>query len=323
MAKTVVVTSLGSVAGDIVIKNLHQQGVRVVGCDIYPAEWVADSLNVDAFYRVPLSADAENYLATMADICKKEKADFIFPLTDIDVDLFNANRQWAEDLGVTVCFSTKRALDIVRNKKVLSDYIAAEVPEIVSIPTLMVADVDEVPWEFPVVCKPYNGRSSQGLRYIHSQEEWDAFKKEADLSVYIVEPFVQGPIVMVEIVRQPDTGTVVAMTREELLDTPHSLGLAVRTYREPELEEQCKVFAERLGVIGNVNFEFLRDPSGVHHLVECNPRFSAGTEFMCLSGYDLVSNHLRCFMGEEIEPVDDWHNLTISRKYEEYVMRED
>ncbi len=323
MSKTIVVTSLGSVAGDIVIKKLHAAGHRVVGCDIYPAAWVADSLFVDAFYQVPYASDTENYLTTLTDICQREKADFIFPLTDVDVDLFSARRDWVAEQGVTVCFSPKETLDIARNKKTLAEFIAREVPEVTSIPTLMVRDVEELPWDFPVVCKPHNGRSSQGLRYIHSQEEWEQFRAVADLDVYIVEPYVKGPIVMVEIVRQPETGTIVAMTREELLDTPHSCGLTVRTYREPELEEACKVLAERLGIWGNVNFEFLRDEAGVHHFVECNPRFSAGTEFMCLSGYDLVNNHLRCFMGEEIEPVEDYHWLTIARKYKEYVTGEE
>lgn len=322
MTETVVVTSLGSVSGDIVIKGLHKEGMRVVGCSIYPAEWVADSLEVDAYYKVPLTADAEGFLATMADICKKEQASYIFPLIDLDVDLFNANRAWAEDLGVTVCFSTKHALDIIRNKKDLADFIAAEVPEVVSIPTLMLKDVDTLPWEFPVVCKLINGRSSQGLRYIHSQAEWDAFRGEVNLDAYIVEPFIEGPTIVVEIIRQPQTGSMVAIPREELISTPHGCGLTVRTYRDPKLEESCKVLAERLGIVGNVNYEFLRDPQGVYHFVECNPRFSAGTKFICIAGYNTIRNHLRCFTGQEIEPCEHIRDLIIARKYEEYVMCE-
>ena len=60
--KTAFITSLGSVAGDIVIKSLKQHGYRVVGCDIYPKEWVVDANNVDVFYRAPYSSDVDNYL---------------------------------------------------------------------------------------------------------------------------------------------------------------------------------------------------------------------------------------------------------------------
>ena len=60
--KTALVTALGSVSGDIVIKSLKRMGMRVIGCDIYPKEWVADAYNVDVFYRAPYVSDVEKYL---------------------------------------------------------------------------------------------------------------------------------------------------------------------------------------------------------------------------------------------------------------------
>ena len=47
---TALVTAIGSFSADIVIKNLIKSGFRVVGCDIYPAEWIADSGNGASFY---------------------------------------------------------------------------------------------------------------------------------------------------------------------------------------------------------------------------------------------------------------------------------
>ena len=51
--KTVVVTAIGSFSADIVIKKCRENGIRVIGCDVYPGEWIADAGNVDAFYQVP------------------------------------------------------------------------------------------------------------------------------------------------------------------------------------------------------------------------------------------------------------------------------
>ena len=45
---TALVTAIGSFSADIVIKNLKKNGMRVVGCDIYPPEWIADAEHVDA-----------------------------------------------------------------------------------------------------------------------------------------------------------------------------------------------------------------------------------------------------------------------------------
>lgn len=43
MKKTVIVTAIGSFSAQNVISACHKAGMRVVGCDIYPAEWVVNS----------------------------------------------------------------------------------------------------------------------------------------------------------------------------------------------------------------------------------------------------------------------------------------
>lgn len=317
----VLVTSIGSVAADITIKSLKRLGHRVVGTDIYPREWVADAYSVDAFYTVPRVSDADKYLSAMRQICEKERIDYFVPLIDPEVDLLNVNREHFEKCGVILCISTKRSLDIIRNKKILQDFVAAEVPEIDGIPTLMVGEVEEVPWEYPVVVKPYDGRSSQGREYINSAEEWRTYKAKRADEKSIVEPFVSGVLVMVEIVRQAETGKAVAITRQELLSTPHGCATTVRLYPDAELEAASLVLAEKLGVNGCVNFEFIKREDGRHFFVECNPRYSAGLEFSCLAGYDCIANHLDCFGGPSIEMRRSFAPMTVARKYEEYVTR--
>ena len=41
--ESVLVTSTGSVATDITIKSLKRMGYKVVGCNIYPKEWIVES----------------------------------------------------------------------------------------------------------------------------------------------------------------------------------------------------------------------------------------------------------------------------------------
>lgn len=315
----VLLTSIGSVAADIAIKSLKRLGHRVVGADIYPREWVADAYNVDSFYRVPLVSNSELYLDAVHDICEKEAVDYFIPLIDPEVDLLNMKRDWFEEHGVTLCISTKRSLDVIRNKKKLQDFIETEVPEINSIPTLMVDEVEKLPWGYPVVVKPYDGRSSQGREYISSDEEWITYKEKRADDKSIVEPFVSGPRVMVEVVRQESTEKCVCITRQELLSTPHGCGIAVRVYSDPKLEAASRALAKRLGINGCVNFEFIKHEDGRHFLVECNPRYSAGLEFSCLAGYDCIANHLDCFDGKEIEEFEMGTPFIASRKYEEYV----
>ena len=50
MKETVIVTAIGSFSAQNVISACHAAGMRVVGCDIYPAEWVVNSQDVEVFY---------------------------------------------------------------------------------------------------------------------------------------------------------------------------------------------------------------------------------------------------------------------------------
>ena len=321
--KTALITSTGSVAADIVIKSLRRMGFKIVGCNIYPKEWIVESCEVDKFYKIPPVSDFDNYLNKIKEICLKEEIEFVLPMIDYEIDLLNLHRSWFDVNNVILCISPKKAIDIIRNKKALADFVKRECPTTMSIPTIMLRDITKIPWDFPVVCKPYNGRSSQGLKYIYNETEWDEFISMADKDIYIVEPYIEGPLVMVEVVRQDKPHKVIAMTRRELISTPHGCSTTVFVYRDEALEEATKILADKLGVLGDVNFEYILDRNGVYHLVECNPRFSAGCEFSCMGGYDYIENHIKCFMGKEIENAYFKHNMIIARKYEEYITRID
>lgn len=319
---TVFVTSLGSVAADITIKSLKRLGHRVVGSDINPREYIADAMEVDAFYRAPYSADIENYLVFVEKVCAEQNVDYVFPMTDVDIDTFNANRERLERTGAIFCMSPKHALDIIRNKKTLAEFIDAHCPDIQTIETRKLVDCPENPFGYPVIVKPYDGRSSIGLHRIYCQNDWIAAMNEIeDPERYIVQPFVEGPIVMTEMCRNPESGKCVAVTREELLETSNYCGITVRTYQDKGLEERSKRLAAELDIRGSVNFEWILDPEGIYHFVECNPRFSAGAEFTVLAGYEVIANHLRCFQGKDIEDYTYRHQLIIARKYEEYITK--
>lgn len=322
MEKTALVTALGSVASDIVIRSLKKIGFRVVGCDIYPKEWIVESTSVDQFYQAPYVTEEDKYLSFLHDICKKESINYILPLIDPEVDLLSNNREWFEKENVILCISPKKSLDIIRNKFLLSTYIDKNVASINSIPTKMLSDCKKNEWKYPIVCKPFNGRSSQGLKYIYSDDEWNSFFSIADKSVYIAEPYIKGPIVMVEIVRHPVSKRVITISRREVLSTAHGCGLTVFMFEDKKLEKSCIELAEKLDVCGCVNFEFIyNEEEKKYYFVECNPRFSAGCEFSCMTGYECVINHINCFAADDIEERHFTHNMYIARRYEEIVTK--
>ena len=60
--RTALVTAIGSFSADAVIRTLRQEGWRIIGTDIYEADWVAASLMVDAFYQAPYASEEEKYI---------------------------------------------------------------------------------------------------------------------------------------------------------------------------------------------------------------------------------------------------------------------
>ena len=315
----ILVTSTGSVATDITIKSLKRMGHKVIGCNIYPREWIVESCEMDSFFQIPPVKQSKDYLEAIQNICTIEHIDYLFPMIDYEIDLLTKNRGWFWEHKVVLCISPDHALEYIRNKYALQRFVDENCSFIKAIPTKRLQDITELEWEFPIVCKPNNGRSSQGLKYIHHREEWEEFTKTVDRNIYIVEPYIDGPRVVVEVVRQVNPHKVVAMTRRELMSTPHGCSTSVLVFQDMRLEQASKELADKLDVLGDINFEFILANDGTYYLVECNPRFSAGCEFSCIGGYDCVENHLKCFMGKEIEDYHFRHNMIIARKYEEYI----
>jgi len=316
---TALVTAIGSFSADIVIKNLKKGGFRVVGCDIYPKEWIADSGNVASFYQVPLATDEKRYVDSILKICREEEVKMLLVLTDVEVDVWNRHRDELSLASVTLCLSSEETLLLCRDKRKLCRFLT-EKGIGNPIPTLELSKADPEGLSYPAVIKPFDGRSSQGLRYIHSLDEMKGFLEYGDSEGLIVQPFYQGSIVTVDVVRQAETGESTAVCRKELLRTPNGAGTSVLVFSDPILEASCREIANALGINGCVNFEFIQAEDGSYHMLECNPRFSGGVEFSCLAGYDCVTNHLRCFTGEAIEPSKEITGMYIARKYEEYIM---
>ena len=319
--RTVVVTAIGSFSADIVIKTCKKMGIRVVGCDIYPKEWIVDSQNVDNFYQVPLAVDQEAYRKALMEICRREKAWGLLPLTDVEIDVLTGFREEFCREGITLCISGEECISLCRDKMKFYQFMKKNnLGNPISTKNLLETEPDWI--KYPLVCKPRDGRSSQGLRFVKSPQELENLKRLEGAERYIVQPKIEGRVVTVDVVRDPESGESAAVCRRELLRTLNGAGTSIQVFRDPKLEETCKETAKRLGVKGCVNMEFLEEGEGSCRILECNPRFSGGVEFSCLAGCGCVEGHLRIFMGQGLDEMPkNIEPMFIARKYEEYITK--
>ena len=313
--KTVLLTAIGSFSASCAIEKLHASGFKVVGCDIYPRELVANSLKVDSFYQVPLASTGSEYIEALRKIILKERVGYVVPLTDYEVDTLCSNR---DAIDALICMSENDSLNLCRNKLSCYRHLKDDFgPNL--IPTLRLSDANIAELDYPVICKPLNGRSSEGLFESDSMMHLENAMEEIDADTYCVQPKIEGRIVTVDVVRDSSSGFAVAIPREELLRTHNGAGTSVRVFSSAELSALAKEITAALGVNGCVNLEFIVEPGGNIRFLECNPRFSGGVEFSCMAGYDCIVNHIRCFLGLSPNPPIQYDELFIARSYEAHV----
>lgn len=307
----ILLTAIGSMSALCAINNLHKAGHKVVGCDIYPKEWHVEASLCDVFKQAPY-ANTEEYIPFLIQLAKENGVKYIFPLTDLEIDVINRQRDLFESEGITVCISSKETLSVARNKFVLYDVFKDDslVP---SVPTLTPED-DLSQLHYPCVAKPRDGRSSEGLCYLQDESQLKNLKHS---SSYIFQEKIEGRVCTVDYVRNPQTGNSFCVPREELLRTKNGAGTTVRIFHDEKLERLVTYIGEKLKICGVVNMEFINNGKGFF-LIDINPRFSAGVAFSCKTGYDFINAHLACFLGNNLPPKKEFGEFIAIKYFTEY-----
>lgn len=351
MKKTLVVTAVGSFSAPAVVKGLKELGYRVVGTELNPPEYIAESAETDRFVQVPRCDAGEAYLSALEAVVKEEEAEGIVPLTDAEIDVLNGCRE--RFLPAKLWISPEDVIRRARNKALSAEAARKAAEEMKAeaapgeetvfsvIPTVRLTDwlkdrdeggsaerdpaMAEVS-RLPLVFKPDNGRSSEGLFRIYTPEDTmraltEIFSVPGNEDRYLVQPLIKGNVVAVDCVRDED-GNSAALAREECLRTHNGAGLSVRVYRDAAVERFTARVAAELGVTGCVNFEFIRAGEREYRFLECNPRFAGGTGFSVTAGLDVVKLHADVFAGRTISPENPARNMSIARKYVEVVTKE-
>lgn len=310
------ITSIGSFSGEAVISSLRKNNIsKITGCDIHPSAWLPASSSVDSFYQVPKAFENDLYLQKLNEIILKEEIYYIVPLTDPEVDIFSKNRSIINKHNVTICIPNNITVNICRNKLAFYDFFRSD--QIVDlIPTYEPASFPLNVFNYPIIAKPQNGRSSEGVIIIKSESEFKFVTRR--LSKYVLQPFIHGDIFTVDLVRNEKTAKSVAMSRKELIRTKNGAGLTVEISMNEELCSIAKYIGEKLQLNGCINMEFIATKKK-YYLMDINPRFSAGVSFSILAGYDMVMNHLNCFMGEDIQDAVIYKTMIIAKKLTDVV----
>lgn len=307
------ITAIGSMSAECAIKRLKAEGHFVVGCDIYPGEWHYETKLCDNFYQAPFATNESEYIEFLLRVCARQQLSHIIPLTDLEIDIIDQHRDVFDEVGIVLCMQNTEVLKIVRNKNALNNKFMDD-DEVPSIKTCLLPDVPE-DFPFPCIAKPYNGRSSEGLIRNATREQVLAIDNK---SCYILQQQLEGDIFTVDYVRDAKHNVDVAVPRKELLRTKNGAGLTIKTINNKNLIHLVSHIGQSLNINGCVNMEFIQN-GGKFYLIDINPRFSAGVAFSVVSGYDMITNHIRCFSNESIDKQVPVKEQIIIKRYEEVI----
>ena len=309
----ILITAIGSFSADCVIRVLKQNGFYVVGTDIYPAEWLFESILCDKVYQAPFATDSKAYISFLTKVVVDENIKGIIPLTDVEIDVINLFRTELEELGVTIYSQSAKTLSIARNKISLSEFFSKD--NLVKVPKFTNSESLTNDFILPAIAKPINGRSSEGIVRIQSSNDLCVFKGRDN---YIIQELLDGAVCTVDYVRD-NFGNDFLVPREELLRTKNGAGTTVRIFSDNKLAKLVSHIGEEIGIIGSVNMEFIMN-NDEFFLIDINPRFSAGVAFSNFVGYDMVLNHIKAIKGFEIDRGCNFKEQIICKHYFEKLL---
>lgn len=293
MKPVVLITAIGTVTASAIVTELKKTGdYYLIGADINREKEIATSLDVDEYHVFPYASD-DGYLSFVLDFCREHKVAYYYAVVDKEVVKISKARQEFLDMGTRLCVANYEYCRICHFKNVFNQWIREHMPAI-GIKTYESPDELEEN-AFPVFVKPVEGVSSAGCKTVDSLEALrnvvpeHLFNKEM-----IVQEFVQGEVITVDLIRNRATEQKAQIQRRELLRNANGCGIAVEIVRLSELEQICNELMEKLNLNGVSNAEFFcikkEDGSFQFKIIEINPRFSAGSRYSCMAGINTVLN---------------------------------
>ena len=167
--------------------------------------------------------------------------------------------------------------------------------------------------QFPVIVKPRTGSASKGIRVIEDAEEWD---KLVNKDNYVIQQFIADREEYTVDCYVTTSGKIISIVPRLRILTAGGEVMNSETRRDKDLI----AISEKVLMSGNfkgpVTIQFLRDKkTGENYIMEINPRLGGGVITSIEAGADITEFILCDYLGEELQPCNDWKDKTLMTRY--------
>lgn len=344
---TVMLTASGSQFAPGIVKCFKNNGereVRVIGGDM--DDDPSNAYIVDKFYQIP-PVSAPHYAERIAEICKKEKVQVLFPQMSAELPFYNENMNLFDSIGTKVSMTKGENINIANNKlrlfEFLQDYGISVVPfrRVTNLEEFDDA-VHELGYpEKPVCVKLTESSGSRGIRIIDSSKSlYDLFVHSKPESFHTTLEYMQRTLK-----EAPEFPELIVMkslpgneyTVDLLADDGKVLYIAGRNNtrmmmsiaQQSVLQENHRAYSiakqvvEGLRLDGVIGMDFLFDENGRVQLMDVNPRIDATVSIFAAGGLNLPYLCLKKMLGEELPKVEINYGVHLKRRYDEFFTDKD
>ena len=308
---SVMVTGMGGIVGQGVLKCLEGSRYRVVGVDA--SEHAAGLYAVPRAFLVPRSKDP-GYVDRLLEICALENARYLFLGLDMELPIVARVAARFRKAGVTPIVSSAAVVDLGDDKLETVRFLQSQ-----GLAAPRTSDISDGYFKelgYPLVLKPRKGGSrSRGLYIVQDEGEFLAAMGRVDRTNTVAQEYIEGDEYTCGTVNFDGRCHGVMVMRRTLRDGDTHKAYSVRA---PVIEAHVRKVAELLKPFGPCNFQ-LRVRAGIPYIFEINPRVSGGTCMRALAGFNEPLMTLD-YLDRGIAPSFDIRPLSIFRYWNEVVV---
>ena len=286
----VLVTGIGGNVGQGILRNIRQfdPNIRIIGTNVLPVS--AGNHLCDGVYAVPYSYE-ENYIKTVADICKRESINLIIPSTDYETLYLSEAASMLPALATSVMETNKIFVDKWLTFQHFSKHRLSFAES--SLPSLYQPGT----WK-EIILKPRKGRGSRGL-HINP-----ASVAEFDDSEYMVQKLFKGKEITTAFYVTKKEKLHGFINFERTLESGTTNTCIVASQYNKKLHELIQKIISCNKIRGACNVQSIVTESGDIIPFEINGRISGTNSIRSQLGFKDVQYTLQEYLlNEEPEPI--------------------
>ncbi|WP_134702553.1 ATP-grasp domain-containing protein [Ammoniphilus sp. YIM 78166] len=272
----------------------------------------------DYHYLVPKVTD-KSYLQALIHICNTEDIHIIIPLIDTELLFLAENKRFFEEMGVKVLVSGKELVELASDKTQTYQFFMKN--QITTPKVFVDEELTDEDLPFPLLIKPLDGSSSQGVTKIKSKKELEFFKEYIPNAM--VQEYISGEEYTVDVMVdfEGNIKTIVPRLRIETRAGEVSKGVTKKD--EMIIKAAEKVIQSLPEPVGCITLQCFKKPNGEIVFIEINPRFGGGIPLSIEAGAKFPLWTIQMSRGERFLEQDfSWREDLTMLRYDHAVFTE-